>query len=151
MQWIFGFKTPKIGSTKFNKEWAKTRHFTTYPRHWIILFENFNAKINCFYFYFTFLNWIEQVNHNNITNANELLIFHLLICMVKQVLAIPLLHLHFNDEYFITSNYQKKNRYRLYLLNRFSRKVINFHYQLACWLLTLWYVTILELAINDIR
>ena len=57
MQWIFGFKTPKIGSTKFNKEWAKTRHFTTYPRHWIILFENFNAKINCFYFYFTFLNW----------------------------------------------------------------------------------------------
>ena len=110
---------------KFNKEWAKTRHFTTYPSHWIILFEDFNAKIHC-------CRLIEQVNHNNITNANKLLIFHLLICMVKQVLAIPLLHLHFNDEYFITSNYQKKNRYRLYLLNRFSRKVINFHYQLAC-------------------
>ena len=62
---------------------------------------------------------IEQVICKNITNDNELLIFHLLICMITQVLAIPLLHLHFNNEYFITSNYQKKNRYRLYLLNRF--------------------------------
>ena len=146
---------------KFNKEWTKTRRFATYASHWIIIFEDVNAKIHCCCFYFTFVNftlvhscWIEHVICNNITNANELLIFHLLICMVTQVLAIPLLHLHFNNEYFITSNYQKKNRYRLYLLYRFSRK----SYQLSLWicvfeswLLTLWYVTILEPAINDIR
>ena len=81
------------------------------------MFQDFNSKIHC-----GRLAGIQQVIHNNITNASELLIFHLLICMVKQVLAIPLLHLHFNNEYFITSNYQKKNRYRLYLLNRFERK-----------------------------
>ena len=52
MQWIFRFKTPKIGSTKFNKKWAKTRRFTAYPSHWVILFENFNDKIHCFRFYF---------------------------------------------------------------------------------------------------
>ena len=69
---------------------------------------------------FSFLFHImEQVICKNITNANELLIFHLLICMITLVLPIPLLHLHFNNEYFITSNYQKKNRYRLYLLNGF--------------------------------